>query len=441
MPITIKQLTEDDVNFYPLTHASGVVFADGTYLSNKTFGETNVIETVKVNGSTQTITNKAVDITIPTKTSDLTNDSGFVTSAVSGVKGNSESTYRTGNVNLTAANIGAATSSHTHGNITNAGALQTTDITIASGDKLVVTDSSNSNKVARTSVSFDGSTTTTALTPKGTFETFLKTAPVTSVNGNTGAVTISVPTKVSDLTNDSGFTSNTGTITGITMNGSSKGTSGVVNLGTVLTSHQDISGKENTSNKVTSISSSSTDTQYPSAKCVYNAIQNSSNEWQVITNCPYIPPINYGTGSEPCQSVTIDFGAEYQDVILIFKLQGSPTDINGAITVEFTEYGNYVEKGYLTFTGFYQGSYAQENKDDYYQYIVIQVTATMDHLLPVCVWTSGNPGNFRDILWEKEDYHHCSVAERENYNFGSVTISGLQSDSIGAYSEYWVYGR
>ena len=30
-------------------------------------------------------------------------------------------------------------------------------------------------------------------------------APVTSVNGNTGAVTISVPTKVSDLTNDSGF--------------------------------------------------------------------------------------------------------------------------------------------------------------------------------------------------------------------------------------------
>ena len=33
------------------------------------------------------------------------------------------------------------------------------------------------------------------------------TAPVTSVNGNTGAVTVSVPTKVSDLTNDSGFIS------------------------------------------------------------------------------------------------------------------------------------------------------------------------------------------------------------------------------------------
>lgn len=45
-------------------------------------------------------------------------------------------------------------------------------------------------------------------------------------------------------TNPNGYTSNTGTITGITMNGSSKGTSGVVNLGTVLTSHQDISGKQ-----------------------------------------------------------------------------------------------------------------------------------------------------------------------------------------------------
>lgn len=52
-----------------------------------------------------------------------------------------------------------------------------------------------------------------------------------------------IPTKVSQLTNDSGFTTNTGTITGITMNGASKGTSGVVNLGTVITAHQDISSK------------------------------------------------------------------------------------------------------------------------------------------------------------------------------------------------------
>lgn len=53
-------------------------------------------------------------------------------------------------------------------------------------------------------------------------------------SGNVTA-NITVPTKVSELTNDSGFTTNTGTITGIKMNGASKGTSGVVDLGTVIT--------------------------------------------------------------------------------------------------------------------------------------------------------------------------------------------------------------
>ena len=55
-----------------------------------------------------------------------------------------------------------------------------------------------------------------------------------------------IPTKVSQLTNDSGY----------------------------LTQHQDISGKEDKSNKVTSLSASSTDKQYPSAKCVYDTIGN-----------------------------------------------------------------------------------------------------------------------------------------------------------------------
>lgn len=34
----------------------------------------------------------------------------------------------------------------------------------------------------------------------------------------------------------------------------------------------DLEGKEDSSNKVTSLSASSTDTQYPSAKCVYDMI-------------------------------------------------------------------------------------------------------------------------------------------------------------------------
>lgn len=77
-----------------------------------------------------------------------------------------------------------ATSTHTHGNITNTGALQTSDITIASGDKLVVTDTSNSGKIARTSISFDGTTTNTALTPKGTFERFLQSSDLNTYWAN-----------------------------------------------------------------------------------------------------------------------------------------------------------------------------------------------------------------------------------------------------------------
>ena len=72
---------------------------------------------------------------------------------------------------LNTALTGKASSTHTHGNITNAGAI-TSDTAVASGDKIVVADSSNSSKLIRTGISFDGSTTTTALTPKGTWEAF-----------------------------------------------------------------------------------------------------------------------------------------------------------------------------------------------------------------------------------------------------------------------------
>lgn len=41
--------------------------------------QANVLEAVKVNGTAQTITDKAVDITVPTAVSQLTNDSGFIT--------------------------------------------------------------------------------------------------------------------------------------------------------------------------------------------------------------------------------------------------------------------------------------------------------------------------------------------------------------------------
>lgn len=67
-------------------------------------------------------------------------------------------------------------------------------------------------------------------------QSFTETDPVFSASAAAGI-------KSSDISNWNSKTSNTGTITGIKMNGASKGTSGVVDLGTVITSHQDISGK------------------------------------------------------------------------------------------------------------------------------------------------------------------------------------------------------
>ena len=73
-------------------------------------------------------------------------------------------------------------------------------------------------------------------------------ATFTANQSSSATANITVPTKVSDLTNDSGYTTNKGTVTSVAvkMNGSEKGkvtSSGTIDLGTVITSHQDISGK------------------------------------------------------------------------------------------------------------------------------------------------------------------------------------------------------
>ena len=52
---------------------------------------------------------------------------------------------------------------------------------------------------------------------------------------------------------NAGYTKNEGTITGVIMNGEEKGLSGIVDLGTVVTSHQDISGKADKTSTVTDV--------------------------------------------------------------------------------------------------------------------------------------------------------------------------------------------
>ena len=102
----------------------------------------------------------------------------------------------------TASEVGAASSSHTHGNITNGGDITATAPTIANGDQIIIND--NSASKITNGPTFDGSTTTTALTPKGTWESFSKFSG--NYNDLSNKPTIpTVPTAVSAFTNDAGY--------------------------------------------------------------------------------------------------------------------------------------------------------------------------------------------------------------------------------------------
>ena len=100
--------------------------------------------------------------------------------------------------------------------------------------------------------------------------------PITSVNGKTGAVnltasdvgalpsTTTIPTKVSDLTNDSGFTTNTGTITSVKANGTSVATSGEADIPAASTSKYGVT-KLSSSTSSTSTSLAATPSAVKSA--------------------------------------------------------------------------------------------------------------------------------------------------------------------------------
>ena len=78
---------------------------------------------------------------------------------------------------------GKAASGHVHGNVTSDGAITASGVTIANGDALTIVDSSASGKLVKSSVTFDGSTTTQALTKAGTWATFNNYShPTTSGN-------------------------------------------------------------------------------------------------------------------------------------------------------------------------------------------------------------------------------------------------------------------
>lgn len=125
--------------------------------------QVNVLEGIQKNGATITPVNKIANITINKSDVGLGN-----------VDNTSDANKPISTATQTALN-GKANSSHTHGNITNTGTLQTTDVPIENGDKLVITDASNSNKIARTSLAFDTLNSTAegyALSKDGTWREY-----------------------------------------------------------------------------------------------------------------------------------------------------------------------------------------------------------------------------------------------------------------------------
>lgn len=132
-----------------------------TSTSNAYAATPNAVKMAYDNGGVQSVNGQtgAVTIAIPTKTSELTNDSGFITSGTMVTSVNGE----TGDVTIS---VPTKTSE-----LANDSGFLTSAVTSFNGQSGAVTYS----------------------------------APVTSVNGSTGAVTVSVPTSTSELTNDSGF--------------------------------------------------------------------------------------------------------------------------------------------------------------------------------------------------------------------------------------------
>ena len=178
-------------SYAPVTGTASAVGGSKLTLGNATASGTagNKQGVLNIYGSTayshtiQGAPTAARTLTLPDKsgTIALTDDiptipTDFVTSITTTAGAHTAITNATGAVSFkvptTAAHVGAAASDHTHGNITNGGDITATAPTIASGDQIIINDHSAS-KITN-GPTFDGSTTTTALTPKGTWESFAK---------------------------------------------------------------------------------------------------------------------------------------------------------------------------------------------------------------------------------------------------------------------------
>lgn len=245
-----------------------------TKLSNiEANAEVNIIEDVKVNGTSMQVTNKAVDIPVPTKVSDITNDSGFIDNTVN----NLVNYTKTGDMNTAISNaVGTETINRQNADnnlqnqidaITSASdvvdivgtytELQNYDTSSLTDDDVikVLQDSTHNNALSYYRwVITNNVGAWSYVGSEGPFYTKGETDTLLNAKYN----------------KPSGGIPKTDLASGIQTS--------LDKADSALQEHQDITGKENISNKVTTIDDESTDTQYPSAKCVYDRIAELEEE-------------------------------------------------------------------------------------------------------------------------------------------------------------------
>ena len=187
------------------TTYSGMTDAEyqaGTSTTNRLITPARLKAAIELHAPVQSVNGQDGDVTIavPTKTSDLTNDSGFITSApVTSVNG------QTGAVTI---NVPTKTSDLTN----DSGYITSAPVQSVNGQTGVVSlDAADVGALP-------DSTAIPSKTSQLTNDSgFITSAPVTSVNGKTGAVSLdasdvsalpastAIPSKTSDLTNDAGY--------------------------------------------------------------------------------------------------------------------------------------------------------------------------------------------------------------------------------------------
>ena len=294
----IKQLTENGTQFYPETGLSAVIDGNGNDLTTllagkqatlvsgtniKTVNNQSLLGSGNINisgggssgvsdvtlGGTSVVSSGVAVLpaypTVPTISTSISTDASSDTKTASpkAVK-----TYVDGKVPTISTNITTDASSDTktaspkavktyvdNGFVPKSGGTMSdnAELVFSDGDynqttvgpaSVVVEDTDN-----ETSVTIDGTSPSVQVQDSSALATYRSTAIIYKPSNTTYslsfpsksgtlATTGDIPSAVTETTvSNWGFTKNAGTITGITMNGSSKGTSGVVDLGTVLTSY------------------------------------------------------------------------------------------------------------------------------------------------------------------------------------------------------------